>query len=258
MIDLENVVSLITGAAGGIGRATCKAMKDAGANVIATDLIQDDGGISCDHYLPYDITNEEGWAAAAALAKDQYGRLDALVHVAGTSIVATLEETLLSEWRMVNAVNVESIVIGTQALLPLLREGGKARDGGASIVNFSSVGGLKGAAYSTAYCASKGAVTLLSKSMAHEFGVLKYNIRVNSLHPGGVDTPLFESLTQKHVEYGAVASFEEAKQGYIMQHVLQRFARPEEIASGVVYLCSDAASFVTGSEFVIDGGVTAF
>ena len=258
-IDLENVVGLVTGAAGGIGRATCEAMKEAGAEVVATDIVGDSDGITCDHYLPFDITSEEGWAAAAALVKDKYGRLDALVHVAGTSIVASLEDMSLSDdWRRIFSINVESIFIGTRAMLPLLREGGKTRKSGASIVNFSSVGGLKGAAFSTAYCASKGAVTIMSKAMAHEFGVLKYNIRTNSLHPGGVDTPLMNSLIQKHVDYGAVPSVEAATEGYLNQHVLGRLAQPEEIANGVVFLCSDAASFVTGSEFLIDGGVTAF
>lgn len=256
--SLNNVVALVTGAAGGIGRETCRAMREAGATVFATDLGPSGDDIPCDHYLSHDVTSEAAWQSVARTLQDQYGRLDALVNNAAISIVGSIEETPLSEWRRVNAVNVESIVIGTQTLLPLLREGGKARSGGASIVNFSSVGGLKGAAFNAAYCTSKGAVKLLSKSMAHEFGVLKYNIRANSVHPGGIDTPMLNSIMQRYVDLGAVPSIDAAKQGIEMNHALGRFGGPEEIAGGVVYLCSDAASFVTGSEFVIDGGFTAF
>jgi NAD(P)-dependent dehydrogenase (short-subunit alcohol dehydrogenase family) len=256
-ISLHNVIAVVTGAAGGIGRAICASLREAGATVIATDLPAEAKGVAADAYLHHDVISQEDWRRVAAYVKEKHGRLDALVNNAGISIVGKIEDTPIEEWRRVNAVNFDSIVVGVQAFLPLLKEGGKARKGGASIVNFSSVAGQRGAALNAAYCASKGAVKLLSKSMAAEFGVLGYNIRCNSVHPGAIDTAMINSIINRYVELGAVASFEAAHQSIVANHPIGRFGRPDEIGGGVVYLCSDAASFVTGSEFVIDGGFTA-
>lgn len=253
-IALNNVVAVVTGAAGGIGRELVKALKAANATVIATDLAPDAQIEGADHYLKHHVTNEADWQAVAALVQDKYGRLDALVNNAGYSIVTKFEETPLSDFHRVNAINVDSIIIGTQVLLPLLKEGGKARSGGASVVNFSSVGGLRGAAFNAAYCTSKAAVKMLSKCLGAEFAALGYNIRVNSVHPGGVDTGMLNSIMDRYVELGAVPSREVAMQGIVANHPIGRMGRPEEMGGGVVYLCSDAASFVTCAEFVMDGG----
>lgn len=254
MIGLDNVVAVVTGAAGGIGRELVKALKAANATVIATDLAPDAQIEGADHYLKHDVTSEADWQAVAALVQDKYGRLDALVNNAGYSIVTKFEETPLADFHRVNAINVDSIIIGTQVLLPLLKEGGKARTGGASVVNFSSVGGLRGAAFNAAYCTSKAAVKMLSKCLGAEFAALGYNIRVNSVHPGGVDTGMLNSIMDRYVELGAVPSREVAMQGIVANHPIGRMGRPEEMGGGVVYLCSDAASFVTCAEFVMDGG----
>lgn len=253
-IALNNVVAVVTGAAGGIGRELVKALKAANATVIATDLAPEAQIEGADHYLKHDVTNEADWQAVAALVQDKYGRLDALVNNAGYSIVTKFEETPLADFHRVNAINVDSIIIGTQVLLPLLKEGGKARTGGASVVNFSSVGGLRGAAFNAAYCTSKAAVKMLSKCLGAEFAALGYNIRVNSVHPGGVDTGMLNSIMDRYVELGAVPSREVAMQGIVANHPIGRMGRPEEMGGGVVYLCSDAASFVTCAEFLMDGG----
>lgn len=254
MIGLDNVVAVVTGAAGGIGRELVKALKAANATVIATDLAAEAQIEGADHYLKHDVTSEADWQAVAALVQEKYGRLDALVNNAGYSIVTKFEETPLSDFHRVNAINVDSIIIGTQILLPLLKEGGKARSGGASVVNFSSVGGLRGAAFNAAYCTSKAAVKMLSKCLGAEFAALGYNIRVNSVHPGGIDTGMLNSIMDRYVELGAVPSREVAVQGIVANHPIGRMGRPEEMGGGVVYLCSDAASFVTCAEFVMDGG----
>lgn len=255
-IALENVVAVVTGAAGGIGREVVKAMKAAGAIVVATDLAQNGQSIGADHYLQHDVTSPADWATLAALVTENYGRLDALVNVAAISVVGKFEDTPLAEWHRVNSINVDSIIIGVQSLLPLLREGGKARKGGASIVNFSSVGGLRGAAFNAAYCTSKAAVKMLSKCMGIEFAALGYNIRCNSVHPGGIDTGMLGSIMDRYVELGAVPSREVAEAGIIASHPIGRMGRPEEMSGGVVYLCSEAASFVTCSELLMDGGFT--
>lgn len=253
-IALDNVVALVTGAGGGIGRELVKALKAARATVIATDLAAEAEIDGADHYLRHDVTSEADWQAVAALIGEKYGRLDALVNNAGYSIVTKFEETPLADFHRVNAINVDSVIIGTQVLLPLLKEGGKARPGGASVVNFSSVGGLRGAAFNAAYCTSKAAVKMLSKCLGAEFAALGYNIRVNSVHPGGIDTAMLNSIMDRYVELGAVPSREVALQGIVANHPIGRMGRAEEMGGGVVYLCSDAASFVTCAEFVMDGG----
>jgi NAD(P)-dependent dehydrogenase (short-subunit alcohol dehydrogenase family) len=253
-IALDNVVAVVTGAAGGIGRELVKAMKAANAVVIATDMAAAADIEGADHYVRHDVTSEADWQAVAALVQEKYGRLDALVNNAGISIVTKFDETPLADFHRVNAVNVDSIIIGTQVLLPLLREGGKARKGGASVVNFSSVGGLRGAAFNAAYCTSKAAVKMLSKCLGAEFAALGYNIRVNSVHPGGIDTDMLGSIMDRYVGLGAVPSRELAVQAMVANHPIGRMGRPDEMGGGVVYLCSEAASFVTCTEFLMDGG----
>lgn len=256
-IDLKNVTALVTGAGGGIGRSICAAMQEAGAAVVATDITDDPGGISADHYLKHDVTSQADWAAVAAFVERTYGRLDALANNAGVSIVSSIEDNSIEDWRKVHSVNVESLLIGTQAMLPMLKEGGKARASGASIVNTCSVAGQGGAAFNAAYCSSKGAVNTFSKSAAIEFAALGYNIRVNTIHPGAVETDMFDAILQKYVDMGLVESLDVAQQGIMQQHPLGRAGRPDEIGGGVVYLCSDAASYVTGSSLNIDGGYMA-
>lgn len=253
-IALNNVVAVVTGAAGGIGRELVKAMKAANAVVIATDMAPSADIEGADHYVQHDVTSQADWQAVAALVQEKYGRLDALVNNAGISIVTKFDETPLSDFHRVNAVNVDAVIIGCQELLPLLREGGKARKGGASVVNFSSVGGLRGAAFNAAYCTSKAAVKMLSKCLGAEFAALGYNIRVNSVHPGGIDTGMLGSIMDRYVELGAVPSREVAMQGIVANHPIGRMGRPDEMGGGVVYLCSEAASFVTCTEFLMDGG----
>jgi NAD(P)-dependent dehydrogenase (short-subunit alcohol dehydrogenase family) len=253
-ISLPDTIVLVTGASGGIGRELCKAIKAANGIVIATDLGSDGTGIACDLYLPHDVTSEVDWKRVTGEIESRYGRLDGLVHNAGISIVTKIEDTPLSEWHRLNAINVDSVIIGTQICLELLKAGGKARASGASIVNFSSVGGLRGAAFNAAYCTSKAAVKMLSKCMGAEFAALGYNIRCNSVHPGGVDTGMMRSIMERYVEIGAAPSIEAAEAGIKVNHPIGRMGRPEEISGGVVYLLSDAASFVTCAEFLMDGG----
>lgn len=255
-IALPNVVAVVTGAAGGIGRELCKALKAAGAEVVATDLAES-ADLDCDLYLRHDVTSAEDWRRVEAAVRERWGRLDALVNNAGFSIVVKLEDSPIEEWRRIQAINVESVVIGTQILLPLLKEGGKVRKSGASIVNFSSVGGMRGAAFNAAYCSSKAAVAMLSKCMGAEFAALGYNIRVNSVHPGGIDTAMMNAIIDRYVELGAAPTRAAAEEGVRINHPIGRMGRPDELGGGVVYLCSEAASFVTCSELVIDGGFTA-
>ncbi|MFN2099999.1 SDR family NAD(P)-dependent oxidoreductase [Altererythrobacter sp. MF3-039] len=256
-IALNDVVAVVTGANGGIGRATVHAMKAAGAQVVATDLGESCEIAECDHYMRHDVTSQEDWATLADLVSREYGRLDALVNNAGISIVTKFEETPLEQFHRVNAVNVDSVILGTQALMDLFHKGGEARKSGASIVNVSSIGGLRGAAFNAAYCTSKAAVAMLTKCMGAEFSALGYNIRVNSVHPGGVDTGLLNSIFERYVELGFAPDAETAAAGSRQRHAIGRMGTPDEIAGGIVFLCSDAASFMTCDELVIDGGYSS-
>ncbi|WP_285017332.1 SDR family oxidoreductase [Novosphingobium sp. fls2-241-R2A-195] len=253
-IALPDVIAVVTGAAGGIGREIVKAMKAAGATVIATDLKDSADIEGADHYLRHDVTSEADWRAVEALVREKYGRLDALVNNAGFSIVTKFEDTPLSEFHKVNAINVDSAIIGTQVMLGLLQEGGKARASGASVINFSSVGGLRGAAFNAAYCVSKAAIKMLSKCLGAEFAALKYNIRVNSVHPGGIDTPMLNSIMDRYIELGAAPSREASIAAMNVAHPIGRLGKPEEMAGGVVFLASTASSFMTCDELVMDGG----
>jgi NAD(P)-dependent dehydrogenase (short-subunit alcohol dehydrogenase family) len=255
-IALPGVIAVVTGAAGGIGREIVKAMKAAGATVVATDLRESAEVEGADHYLRHDVTSEADWRAVEALVRDRYGRLDALVNNAGYSIVTKFEDTPLAEFHRVNAINVDSAIIGTQIMLDLLKQGGKARKAGASVINFSSVGGLKGAPFNAAYCVSKAAIKMLSKCLGAEFGALGYNIRVNSVHPGGIETPMLGSIMDRYVELGAAPSREASQAGVTAAHPIGRLGRPEEMAGGVVFLASEASSFMTCDELVMDGGFT--
>ncbi|PEQ14315.1 short-chain dehydrogenase [Novosphingobium sp. PC22D] len=255
-IALPEVVAVVTGAAGGIGREIVKGMKAAGASVVATDLAENAEIEGADHYLRHDVTSEADWRAVAKLVGEKHGRLDALVNNAGFSIVTRFEDTPLEQFHKVNAVNVDSAIIGCQVMLDLLKAGGKARKTGASVINFSSVGGINGAAFNAAYCTSKAAIRMLSKCLGAEFAALGYNIRVNSVHPGGIDTPMLSSIMQRYVELGAAPSVEASIAAMNIAHPIGRLGKAEEMAGGVVFLASEASSFMTCDELVMDGGFT--
>ena len=255
--QLNGTVALVTGATGGIGGATCRALSDAGATVIATDLAADASVDGATEYRQLDVTSETAWTALIADIDARHGRLDILVNNAGISVTNSIADTTLAEFRKCMAINVEGVFLGTHAAQDLLARSGKDRKGGSSIVNLSSVGGLRGAALMATYCASKGAVKLFTKSAGVEYAMLGLPIRVNSVHPGGIDTNMMDTIYARYVEGGLFPDVETARSVVSAAHAMQRMGQPEEIAGGIVYLCTPAASFMTGSELVIDGGMTA-
>ncbi|CAN5215402.1 glucose 1-dehydrogenase [soil metagenome] len=255
--SLSGSVALITGATGGIGRASCKALAEAGATVIATDLAASADVEGASAYHPLDVTSEEAWRTLIGLVERDHGRLDILVNNAGISVTNSIADTSLAEFRKCMAINVEGVFLGTQAAQNLLAKSGADRKGGSSVINLSSVGGLKGAAYMAAYCTSKGGVKLFTKSAAAEFALLGLPIRVNSVHPGGIDTNMMDTIYNRYVEAGLFPDAATARSVVSAGHAMGRMGDAEEIATGIVYLASPAASFMTGSELVIDGGMTA-
>ena len=247
-IDLTGRVALVTGAAGGIGVATVAALREAGATVIATDLA---GGGDDRH----DVASEADWARIAARIERDHGHLDILVHNAGLVLVKPLADTTPDDWRRLFAVNVDGPYLGTRALLPLLKVGAKRQAAGASVVILSSVAGLGGGARMSGYCATKGAVRLFAKACAMEFA--SDRIRVNSVHPGGVDTPMIGEIVDAYAAQGLTPDAGTARDRLAAAHPLGRLVTADEVARAIRFLASDEASYMTGSELVVDGGFTA-
>jgi NAD(P)-dependent dehydrogenase (short-subunit alcohol dehydrogenase family) len=262
---LDGKVALITGAGRGIGAVCAEILSQAGARVVISDILDEKGksvaaGIvrsgkeAIYHHL--DVTREEQWVSAIETTVQTFGGFDILVNNAAVVSVALMENITLKEWRRVMSINADAVFLGTKNAILAMKPGGIAGKGG-SIINFSSVSGIVGFYAGGAYCASKGAVRLLTKAAAIECGKLRYGIRVNSVHPGTTRTEMVEECVSDSVRTGMVSTQEEGFAQFVDMHPIGRVAEPAEIAHAVLYLASDASGFVTGSELVIDGGFTA-
>ncbi|MFT3727789.1 MAG: glucose 1-dehydrogenase [Terricaulis sp.] len=256
MSDLTGRVAIVTGAARGIGAAAAIALAKAGAKVLCTDVLDASqtakatGGAAFTH----DVTSESDWSAAVAEAQKRFGGLDILVNNAGVFWVKPIAETTLEEWRKMQAVNVESVFLGMKHALPAIAARAQRWDGGGAVVNLSSVAGLRGTALVSAYCASKGAVRLMTKAVAMEYAAAK--VRVNSVHPGIIETDMGRALVDDFAHLGS-NDVAETRAQLVARHPLGHFGRDVDVASVIAFLCSDAAAFVTGAEYVVDGGMTA-
>jgi NAD(P)-dependent dehydrogenase (short-subunit alcohol dehydrogenase family) len=265
IVHVQGKVALVTGAAKGIGAACVRTLAAHGATVIVADVAEADGrAVVTDvlktggraEFMALDVTREQQWQSAIAATVSRHSGLDVLVNNAGIALVKTVLETSLEDWRRVHAVNLDGVFLGTKYAVEAMRPGGSSGRGG-SIINLSSVGGMIGAEGLSAYCSTKGGVRLFTKSVAIECGRARYGIRVNSVHPGNTDTPMFRKELQDMKDKGVVASVEEAMKFYMDMQVLPEIGQPEDVAAVVLFLASDASRFVTGAEFVVDGGLTA-
>jgi len=249
MIRLLNKVAIITGAAGGMGAAETKLFAEEGAHVMATDIQSDKLAAWVDNaektglsinYMVHDVTSADDWAKVIKRTLALFGRIDILVNNAGVYPgYTTAEGTTKEQWDKIIAINLTGPFLGSQACIPHMRKAG-----GGSIINISSIAGLVGG-NGPAYTASKGGLRLLTKDMAVELA--KDKIRVNSIHPGGVLTPMTEAIV-------TMAGSEE-----LMKNMcpLGRIGNSMEIAYGALYLASDESTYTTGAELVIDGGLVA-
>ena len=253
---LEGKVALITGAAAavpgelmGFGGAAAHLFVREGAKVVITDVRDDLGEAAAValreaggdvRYLRLDVTSASQWKNAVETTLSAYGKLDVLVNNAGISVAAKVEDLSEAEWDAELSVHAKGVFLGTRAAIPAMRAGG-----GGSIVNVSSIMGIVGSPDSPAYSAAKGAIRIFTKSTALQYA--RENIRANSVHPGYADTPLTRE----------VFAPTRVREALLRKTPMRRLGSAEDIAWGILYLASDESAFVTGSELVIDGGMTA-
>lgn len=238
---LKDHVVLITGASGTLGRATAKAVEDAGGVAVRTDL---DGKPGIE--LALDVTREDDWQRVMAAVGVKFGRLDGLVNNAGLGTVGDIETETLEHFRRVQAVNVEGVFLGCKYAAPLL-----LKSAAPSIVNLSSVSGIVAGPGMAAYNASKGAVRMLTKSVALWGARKNPQVRCNSVHPAFIDSDMVDGII-------AISRDKEKMRGKLVADIpLGRLGKPEEVANTVAFLLSPASGFTTGSELLVDGGLVA-
>ncbi|HET9032944.1 MAG TPA: glucose 1-dehydrogenase [Dokdonella sp.] len=243
MNRLKGKIAIVTGAAQGMGAAHARAFLKEGARVVLTDLNDEKGQALAAElgedslFVKQDVTSEADWARLIEATEAHFGPVDILVNNAGITQSRSLLETSLDDYRRILEINQVSVFLGMKSVVPSM-----IKAGGGSIVNISSINGLVGGAIG--YTDSKFAVRGMTKAAALECAA--FNIRVNSVHPGVIETPMIMQGDTKT----AVEAF--------AKHIpLKRVAKPEEVSNLVLYLASDESSYSTGSEFVVDGGITA-
>ena len=258
MAQVAGKVAVVTGGASGIGEACAETLAREGAAVLITDIddtlgkgvvdrITKAGGKA--HYMRHDVRDEAAWPGVIAEAEKRYGRLDFMVANAGIGIMSPIATMTLADWQRQQAINLDGVFLSIKHSIPAMK-----RAGGGSIVLMSSVAGLRGAPGLAAYSATKGGVRLLAKSVALEHAA--DNIRCNSMHPGIIATPIWEKIPT-----GAEGNRRNApidpRERAAASVPLPRVGEAQDIANGVLFLCSDASNYITGQELVIDGGMTA-
>jgi len=246
---LKNKVALITGGAQGLGKEMAKSMIKEGARVIISDINEDvlqktAEEISCDH-LVLDVTNKDQWQQVITKIKDDIGSLNILVNNAGMGGGGDVESTDIELWDLVHKVNLDSVFLGCKFAIPLMRDSGNG-----SIINISSMSGIVASHNTSAYNSSKAAVRHLSKSVALHCAKSTNLVRCNSLHPVFTRTAMVQSMIDAAPERNI-------EQKLINQIPIRRLAEPIDIANAAVFLASDEASFITGTELIVDGGLSA-
>jgi len=246
---VQDKIAVVTGAASGIGLATARLLIEEGARVVLADIATEAGQRAAQElgtrasFRHLDVTQEEQWIATLEATAREHGRIDILVNNAGIGILKDIEATTLEDWRRIMDVNLDGVFLGCKHAVRLMKD-----TGGGSIVNLSSIAGIVDLA---AYCASKGGVRLLTKSVALHCARKKYNIRCNSVHPSFADTPMVQSTI------ASARDPDKMRANLQAAAPLGRMAQPVEVARTILFLASDDSTFTTGAEFLVDGGATA-
>ena len=262
MGQLDGRVAIVTGGASGIGAACAETLAREGARVVATDV--DDAGAAAvvakvkagggeATFLHHDVVDEVRWSQVIAETEKRYGRLDIMVANAGIGISApSIVDVTMEDWRRQTAINIDGVFLSVKYCIPAMRRGGR----GGAIVMISSIAGLRGSASLAGYSATKGAVRLFAKSIALECAGVGDGIRVNSVHPGIIATPIWNKLPPGAMSGGRNAPLDPHELAKTSAP-LARAGTAQDIANGVLFLVSDASSYITGAELVIDGGIMA-
>ena len=254
MKRVEGKVAIVTGGAMGIGKACALLLAGEGARVVVSDVDERDGtqvtrevaALSEGIFIPHDVASEAAWETVIEQTLRRFGRLEVVVNNAGIGTTGNIEETTLESWHHLMSINSDGVFLGIKHGIRAMKS-----SGGGSIINLSSILGLVGDPGLAAYCASKGAVHLLTKSAALHCARAGYRIRVNSVHPGYIVTPMVEHYLS--VQNDPVAARKAAE----ALHPVGHMGEANDVAYGVLYLASDESKFVTGTELVIDGAYTA-
>jgi len=252
-------VAIITGGASGIGRACALRLAEEGAAVAITDIqveageavaAEINGGGGTAAFIGHDVTSEDAWIAVVADVVGRHGRLDVLVNNAGIGIGGSIIEMSLADWQRQQAINLDGVFLGMKHCIPPMSD-----SGGGSIINMSSVAGLKGSARLAGYNATKGGVRLLTKGVALECARERWHVRVNSVHPGIIDTPIWDTVLPGALRTGAAELNPSAMAEIAVPTGV--LGTPLDVANGVLFLASDDSSYITGTELVIDAGLSA-
>ena len=256
MKRVKNKVAIVTGGASGLGKSSALLLAREGAKIVVTDIdeeggkqvvqqIKKDGGEAT--FIKQDVAKEDEWKNVIETTLETYGKLHILANSAGIGLGGTVEDVTLEDWKNLIDINLNGTFLGTKYGIKGMRK----TDEGGSIINFSSIEGLIGDPNLPAYNASKGGVTIFTKSAALHCAKQGYGIRINSIHPAYIWTPMVENFLK------AQGDVEEGKKQLESLHPIGHLGEPDDIGYGVVYLASDESKFMTGSELVIDGGYTA-
>ena len=258
MGQVQGKVAIVTGGASGIGAAAAETLAREGATVVVTDIdtakgqevvariLAAGGKAEC---LQQDVTDEARWQEVVAETEKRHGRLDVLFSNAGIGILCSVLEMSLADWRRQNAINLDGVFLSVKYGVPAMR-----RAGGGSIIITSSLAGLRGSAGLAGYCATKGGVRLFAKAVAMECAAMNDGVRVNTIHPGLIDTPIWTKIPTGGVATGGNAGLD--PHGMAVAGVpIRRAGTPQDIANAVLFLASDASSYMTASEIVVDGGM---
>lgn len=266
MSRVDNKIIIISGAASGIGAATARTLASAGGTVILTDINVDGGSAlakdiakSADqvYFEKLDVTIESDWQRVCEHVVNQFGGLDVLVNNAGIECIRRISNMSLKEWQHICRINLDGVFLGTKYGIEAMSTSRSGQVCGGSIINMSSVAGIIGTPGQSAYNMTKGGVRLFTKSAALECTQLGNNIRVNSVHPGIIETPLVEAAWKEWAAVGFGENIEETRKNLLSLHPMGRFGRADEVAKAILFLASDDSSFVTGAELMVDGGLTA-
>ena len=266
MNRLDGKVALISGAARGIGASAAVMMAEAGAIVVIGDILAERAQETVAEikaaghdamFAPLDVTTEDGWANAIQAATDTYGKLDILVNNAGMFLGQDIEDVSLDDWHKLMSVNLTGVFLGTKMAIPALSKSGESSAHGSVIVNTSSIAGLVGSQLDPLYSMTKGGVTTFTKSSALNFARKGYRIRVNSIHPGVIETDMGEQTFVARAAKTRSNDIDAARATAISTHPIGRLGVPTDIANGICFLASDDAGFMTGAGLVVDGGLTA-